>query len=187
MDLVDVELVAVAAEEKPVLANLLQLYLHDYSEPEPRELSAAGTFDFPWLDSYFTGADREAYVIRVGGQPAGFALTRCDAAGDEGAWNVSEFFVGRAHRNSGVARAAARLLFQQHPGPWTFACLQHNAPMARLASVLAASVATGPVRRSSSLHGRSRRPSTACASRCPPGRRLRSAAAVSGAIRCVDA
>ncbi|MBS2546770.1 hypothetical protein KGQ19_07805 [Catenulispora sp. NL8] len=48
----DVDLLAVGAEDKPVIANLLQLYLHDSSEFEPGALSAHGVFDYAWLDSY---------------------------------------------------------------------------------------------------------------------------------------
>ncbi|MET7859374.1 hypothetical protein ABZS81_19515 [Streptomyces sp. NPDC005318] len=143
----DVELIAVSAEDKLVLANLMQLYLHDFSELDARDLSAHGTFDYPWLDSYFTGSDREAYLIRIGARPAGFALARCDVEGDDGAWNVSEFFVVRRHRRRGVARDAARLLFQQHPGTWTLSYLHHNAPAARLWPAVAAAVSGGAVHR----------------------------------------
>ena len=143
----DVALLAVAAADKPVIANLLQLYLHDFSEFEPAELSAHGTFDYAWLDSYFTTPDREAYLITVAGRPAGFALARCDVEGDEGAWNVSEFFVVRGHRGHGVATQAARLLFQRHPGPWTLSYLPANLPAARFWPNLVDAVASGPVSR----------------------------------------
>jgi predicted acetyltransferase len=144
----DLELIAVTAEDRLVLANLMQLYLHDFSELEATELtelSAHGTFDYPWLDSYFTSPTREAYLIRLGGRLAGFALARCDIKGDEGAWNLSEFFVARGHRRRGVAAAAARLLFQRHPGTWTLSYLHHNGPAARLWPALAAAVSSGAV------------------------------------------
>ncbi|MFH8476489.1 hypothetical protein, partial [Streptomyces sp. NPDC018000] len=47
----DVELVAVTVGHKQVMTNLLQLYLHDFSGIRPAELSAQGTFDYPWLSS----------------------------------------------------------------------------------------------------------------------------------------
>jgi predicted acetyltransferase len=157
----DVDLLAVAAADKPVIANLLQLYLHDSSEFEPSELSAHGTFDYAWLDSYFTEPTREALLITVAGRPAGFALARCDVDGDEGAWNVGEFFVVRGHRGRargqgegqwqdqgrGVAGQAARLLFRRHPGPWTLSYLPANVPASRFWPKLVGSVAVGPVSR----------------------------------------
>lgn len=143
----DVDLLAVDAAGKPVIANLLQLYLHDSSEFEPSELSAHGTFDFAWLDSYFTEPTREAYLITAAGRPAGFALARCDVAGDAGPWNVGEFFVVRGHRGRGVAGQAARLLFRRHPGPWTLSYLPANVPASRFWPKLVGAVAAGPVSR----------------------------------------
>jgi predicted acetyltransferase len=143
----DVDLHAVGAEDKPVIANLLQLYLHDFSEFEPHELSVHGLFDYAWLDSYFSEPTREAHLITVAGRPAGFALARCDVDGDDGAWNVSEFFVVRGHRGSGVAGQAARLLFRRHPGPWTLSYLPANLPASRFWPNLVAAVASGPVSR----------------------------------------
>jgi predicted acetyltransferase len=143
-----VDLRLAGAEDKPVIANLLQLYLHDFSEVEPRELSPHGTFDYAWLDSYFiAAADREAYLITVAGRLAGFALVRSDVDGDEGAWNVSEFFVVRAHRRKGIATRAARQLLQRHPGPWTLSYLLDNHPASRFWPNLVNTVACEPADR----------------------------------------
>jgi predicted acetyltransferase len=144
---VDVELVAVSTADKPVLANLLELYLHDFSEFLPLELSADGTFGYRWLDSYFTASDREAYLITKGGQLAGFAMVRCDVDGDVGAWSVSEFFIIRRHRRRGVSREAARQLFQRHPGTWTLSYLHQNAPAARFWPLVVNDLCDGPVGR----------------------------------------
>lgn len=143
----DVDLRLADPEDKPVIANLLQLYLHDFSEFEPRELTVHGTYDYAWLDSFFTDHARQAYLITVAGRLAGFALARCDVDGDDGAWNVSEFFVVRGHRRRGVAAQAARLLFQRHPGPWTLSYLLDNQPAARFWPALVDAVASGPVSR----------------------------------------
>lgn len=144
----DVDLLAVGAERKPVIARLLQLYLHDFSEFEPRKLTAQGTFDYAWLDSYFTTPEREVCLIMAAGRLAGFALTRCDVDGGAGAWDVSEFFVVRAHRRQGVATQAARLLFLRHPGPWTVSYLPANRPAACFWPGLVGQIACGPVVRS---------------------------------------
>lgn len=115
------------------------------------ELSAHGTFHYPWLDSYFTAPDREAHLITVAARQAGFALVRRDVDGDDGSWNVSEFFVARGHRGRGVAAQAARLLFQRHPGPWTLSYLSANLPASRFWPNLVNAVACGPVSRHEQL------------------------------------
>jgi len=71
---VDVELVTVAEADKPVLANLLQLYQYDFSEIRELDLTPHGTFTYRYLDPYFTEPAREAYFVTVDGRLGGFAL-----------------------------------------------------------------------------------------------------------------
>ncbi|WP_410606853.1 GNAT family N-acetyltransferase [Amycolatopsis sp. lyj-109] len=127
----DVELAAVAEADKPVLANLLQLYQYDFSEIRELDLTPHGTFTYRYLDAYFTEPGREAYFVTVDGTLAGFALLRSDVD-DDGSWNIAEFFVVRRHRHRGVARRTARLLFAHHPGEWTLSFDRNNAPAAAL-------------------------------------------------------
>ena len=103
-----------AKEEDRVLVDrLMQLYLHDFSAFDGRQLSDDGRFDYPWLDAYWSDDDRHAYVLRVDGRPAGFALVRL---GDP--TEMAEFFVVRSHRRSGVGASAAREVFASHHGDW---------------------------------------------------------------------
>ncbi|ONI74928.1 GNAT family N-acetyltransferase [Actinosynnema sp. ALI-1.44] len=114
-----VDLVLTGENDKPVLANLLQLYLHDFAEIRFAALTPHGTYTYNYLDPYFTeSATREAYLIMADGELVGFAMARCDVDND-GSWNVAEFFVVRARRRNGIAREAATLLFARHPGTWT--------------------------------------------------------------------
>ncbi|MBP2473082.1 putative acetyltransferase [Crossiella equi] len=120
-----VRLTPVAEPDKAVLANLIQLYLYDFTEFRPEPITPHGTYDYPYLDHYFTEPGREAHLVHHGPELAGFVLLRHL---DDG-WNVSEFFVLRPHRRRGVARTAARLAFARHPGPWTL-CFDHGNPVA---------------------------------------------------------
>lgn len=142
----DVSLVAVTEADKPVLANLLQLYRYDFSEIRGYELTPHGTFVYRFLDHYFTDAGREAHFITVDGQLAGFALARSDVH-EDGSWNVGEFFVVRRHRGKGVARAAAVQLWSRHPGVWTLAYDHANQSAAAFWNTVVDSVADGPVTR----------------------------------------
>ncbi len=140
----DVELVVVEEADKVVLANMIQLYQHDFAEIRDQSLTRHGTFTYPYLDHYFTEPGREAYFIEVAGGLAGFALARADVD-EDGSWNVAEFFVARGHRRRGVARAAARLLFDRHPGEWTLSFDHANAAAGAMWRSIAAAVADGPV------------------------------------------
>ena len=121
----NVELTPVAEDHKPVLANLIQLYRYDISEIRGYDLTAHGTFTYPYLDHFFTEDTREACFITAGGTLAGFTMTR--RLGD-GTREVSEFFVVRRHRRHGIGRAAAHQMFHRHPGPWQLTFDHANHP-----------------------------------------------------------
>jgi len=130
--------------DKPILANLLQLYLHDSTDFRDLELTRHGTYGYRWLDHYFTEPGREAYFITVDDALAGFALARNDVE-PEGAWNISEFFVVRTHRRQGVGGIAAHALMVRHPGIWTLSFDHANDPAARFWPGVTESVANGRV------------------------------------------
>lgn len=117
---------------RPVLENLLQLYIHDFSDflASQRELEDDGRFPpFP-LDGWFEGAaDRRPFFIRVDGRLAGFVLAnRSSHSGRPVDWNVAEFFVVRKHRRGGVGTAAAHRLWRMFPGVWEAAVARRNLP-----------------------------------------------------------
>jgi predicted acetyltransferase len=109
----DIEVLEAGLGEKPVLQQMMQLYLHDFSEFMPLDVNVLGTFEYPWLDNYWTDADRRPFVFRVDGRWAGFALVRVGTPHD-----MAEFFVMRGYRSRGVGVAAARAVIARFPGPW---------------------------------------------------------------------
>jgi predicted acetyltransferase len=114
----DVELETVDEADKAVLARLLELYRYDMSEFRPYPLTDHGIYGYRFLDIYFLKSDREACFIRVGGELAGFTMTR---ALTDGTRTVAEFFVVRRWRRRGIGRAVAHQVFARHPGPWEVA------------------------------------------------------------------
>ncbi len=124
-------------ERKRAIANLIQLYVHDFSEHwrggPGGELSEEGLFDpYPFLDSYWREPDRFPLLIRVDGRLAGFALVnRVGHLGRPLDRNMAEFFVARKHRRAGVGLAAAHLILERWPGVWEIGVARRN--MAALA------------------------------------------------------
>lgn len=108
-------------EDFDLLARLLQLYLHDFSEHTGWDVDEQGLFHYAWLDAYRHEEGRHAYVFRVEGRTAGFALVR-----EAERIHMAEFFVLRRYRREGVGLAAARRLFEAHPGPWSIMQLATN-------------------------------------------------------------
>jgi len=120
----------VRADERGLLANLLELYLHDMSEIYAQvELGADGRFGYPRLDSYWTErALRFPFLIRSEGKVKGFALAQrgSPASDDPEVFDVAEFFVLRSQRRSGVGELAARLLWERLPGSWIVRVAERN-------------------------------------------------------------
>jgi predicted acetyltransferase len=115
-----VEVIPAAAEQQPILANLLELYAYDFSAFHPLKLDPEGRFDYPDLPLYWRDQGRHPFLIRVNGSLAGFALMRRGSrvSGDKDVWDMAEFFVIRGCRRRGVGRCAAHQVWRKFPGPW---------------------------------------------------------------------
>ena len=120
---------AAAERDAPVLANLLELYLHDLSEIFEVDVRPGGRFGYDWLPSYWREPDRRfPFLIRVGSELAGFALvTRGSPATDDPTdLDVAEFFVLRRYRRQGVGRHAAHALWDRLTGSWVVRVADRN-------------------------------------------------------------
>ncbi len=121
-------------EQRVALENMVQLYVHDFSDFLALEkrvgLREDGLFPpFPMLDSYWTEPDRSVWFIRLGGAVAGFALiNRHSHSGLKLDHNVGEFFVARPYRRDGVGARAVRDLLNANPGQWEAAIAARNVP-----------------------------------------------------------
>jgi predicted acetyltransferase len=112
---------AMTNEERVVLENLFQLYVHDWSEILPLEVGDDGRFTTRALDPYVRRDDgRHAFLLRADGQLAGFVLIaeQSRLTGATGVCDLAELFVMRGHRRRGVGRAAAFAAFDRFPGLW---------------------------------------------------------------------
>jgi predicted acetyltransferase len=115
----DVTLVPAALQDAPLLANLMELYLHDLSEAFAIELGADGRFGYESLPLYWSEPERRfPFFIRSGEGIVGFVLITRDSD-DSGRHDIAEFFVLRRYRRSGVGRRAAVLAWDRFPGQWT--------------------------------------------------------------------
>lgn len=135
-----VELVPADRSHRAVLGNLGQLYRHDLSGSYGHVPNPDGTFNNRRLDRFLAGADPEdrAWLITAAGSLGGFVMT---APADGGGRSVSDFFVVRALRRSGVGREAARQVIAMTPGPWRIAFQGYNPGAQRFWSQVATDAA----------------------------------------------
>jgi predicted acetyltransferase len=123
-----IEVIAAASSQEPILANLLELYAHDFSEFHDVELGADGRFGYRHLPLYWSEKDRKPFLVWVDGKEAGFALVKraSEVSGDADIWDVAEFFVLREHRRRGVGVAAAHEVWRRLPGRWEVRVMESN-------------------------------------------------------------
>ena len=122
------EVIAATAQDEPVLANLLELYAHDFSEFHAVVLGDDGRFGYANLPLYWSEAGRQAFLVRVDGKLAGFALVKrgSEISGDESVWDMAEFFVARRYRRSGIGTETAHRVWRRAPGRWEVRVMELN-------------------------------------------------------------
>jgi len=125
---VNVKVISASPEQEPILANLLELYVHDFSELIDLKLGADGRFGYKQLPLYWKEPDRYPFLIRVDGHWGGFVLARrgSQLSGDENIWDMTEFFIVRGCRRLGVGTKVAREIWRRFPGTWEVRVIDRN-------------------------------------------------------------
>src|SRR5215208_4552222 len=124
----DVEVIAASPEQEPVLANLFELYSHDFSEFVELTLGPDGRFGYEHLHLYWEEQGRHPFIITADGRLAGFAFVHrgSEISNDAGVWDMAEFFVVRGLRRQGVGTSAAHEVWRKFPGRWEVRVLELN-------------------------------------------------------------
>jgi predicted acetyltransferase len=128
MPLMKIEVVPATKEQAPILANLLQLYAHDFSEFHDVEIGADGRFIYKPLPLYWSEPGRHPFLIWADDKLAGFVLIKkgSEVSGNGNVWDMAEFFVLRAFRRHGVGTRIAHEVWGKFPGAWEVRVMQAN-------------------------------------------------------------
>lgn len=123
-----VEIIPAVEEQEHVLANLLELYAHDFSELIDLKLGADGRFGYEHLPLYWKEPGRYPFLIMVNAHLAGFAFVRkgSQISADNNTWDMAEFFIVRGHRRSGVGMKAAHEIWKRFEGKWEVRVIDRN-------------------------------------------------------------
>jgi predicted acetyltransferase len=122
-----IDLVRATAADQQRLANLMELYIHDFSEILGLTPGDDGRFGYP-LAPYWNEAGRFPFLIRADARLAGFALVSVGSqvTGDPKVFDVAEFFVVRGLRRQHVGLAAALRVFASFAGTWEVRVIEQN-------------------------------------------------------------
>lgn len=126
----DIAVLQAGLEQILTLRRLMQLYLYDLGSLDGWDIADDGTYgNANRIESFWTEADRERYLIRVDGKLSGFVLTRSGThfSGAD-AHEISEFFILQKYRRMGVGRNVAHRIFDAFTGTWEVAAMKTNIP-----------------------------------------------------------
>ena len=123
-----IELIRAESGQELILANLLQLYAHDFSEFYDLDLGADGRFVYKELPLYFQESTRHPFLIRKNGQWAGLVLVQrgSQISANPDVWDMTEFFVVRGFRRRGVGTDIAHRVWRRFPGKWEVRVMEAN-------------------------------------------------------------
>lgn len=123
-----IEIVPASVEQAPILANLLELYAHDFSEFMDLELDEDGRYGYEHLSRYWREPHHYPFLVKVDGKLAGFVFVQraTPEAGDEHVWDVAEFFIVRGYRRLGIGIKAAHEVWRKFPGRWQVRVMDRN-------------------------------------------------------------
>src|SRR5580700_11963170 len=90
-----VEVLPAVADQETILANLLELYAHDFSEFHDLAIGEDGRFGYKFLPLYWSDPDRYPFLVKTDGSLAGLILVKRGPSvfGDHVVWDMAEFFV----------------------------------------------------------------------------------------------
>jgi predicted acetyltransferase len=117
------------SDDLAAVKNLVPYYIYDMSEYMKWACKADGRFGgCDDLESYWSGERKHAFVLRAGEELVGFVLILADNAEPDVDFSVTDFFVLRKFRGSGVGQRVAHELFRLFPGRWKVEHFVQNEP-----------------------------------------------------------
>lgn len=117
------------AAEFPLLFRLLQLYYFEATRWSGEDILGDGLYDCDeaGVRSYISEDGQDAaYLLRVDGKPAGFALVEWIPYEDGQIREFADLFVLPKYRRLGLAEAATRRIVLDTEGPWLLAVFRQD-------------------------------------------------------------
>jgi predicted acetyltransferase len=116
--------------KKNILANLLQLYLHDITSENFSgiEMDEKGLYPYP-IDGYFGNDECIPYFIKLDTEIVGFVLIEKPylvLEKENDSYCISEMFIMNKYKRKGIGKNVALQLFKKHIGKWEIGTLPNS-------------------------------------------------------------
>ena len=111
-------------QQKDLIQNLLNMYLHEMSAFEDFEVADNGDFEYPNFSCFFVEPDRHPFIVRVKGKVV--LVKDIDSLRGGSIHTIPEFFIMHTYRRLGIGEEIARMVFDLFPGKWQVAVHEHN-------------------------------------------------------------
>jgi len=78
------------------------------------------------LTHYFLDQAKQVYLVKVGGQLAGFVFLKKCVVSSSVEWRVCEFFIAGKYQSIGIGQQVAKEVFSLYPGKWSLTVMPEN-------------------------------------------------------------
>lgn len=124
----NLKLIKASIEQKPILANLLELYAYEFTKFCDNDIGDNGFYGYEYLPLYWTDESRIPYLIYVNEKIAGFALVQkmTSIIDEKDVWDMTEFFILQKYQKKGVGQQAVKKILATYQGSWQVRVLIEN-------------------------------------------------------------
>jgi predicted acetyltransferase len=118
---------------KPMLENLMHLYLYEFTDYTGDDVNEQGRFIDEYLEKYWVEPERFPFIVQINKKYAGFVLVRrvSEPGVSPCTHSIAEFFVMRKYRRQGIGKRVAWQVFDRFPGHWVVEEMRENLPAQR--------------------------------------------------------
>lgn len=127
------QLVPASINDYPTVQNMARFYVYDMSRycgfiSEDWACPTDGLYESYDFKSYFEDPTREAFLVKIANELAGFVLLNRLGTSSQTDWNMGEFFIIAKFQGKGVAMQVAHQIWETHPGQWEICIMPENKP-----------------------------------------------------------
>ena len=125
------KLIPATIDDYPAIQNMARFYVYEMSREcglnsTDWACPADGLYESFDFKHYFTDSDRQAYLVKVNEELAGFVLIYQTGEKSSFQWHMGEFYILARFQRRGIGRLAAQQVWQYHPGAWEVTVIPEN-------------------------------------------------------------